>query len=76
VSRLFNVAVSVGADPPAHRIVENQEAIVDTVVHHCKIETINRWLFVAFDTVNVIAVQSACPVTICILFLEQSIATV
>ena len=36
----------------------------------------NTWLFVAFETANVIAVPTALPVTICILFVRQFIVTV
>lgn len=75
VSLLFIVAVSVGAEPHARRIVANRHAIVLTTAH-CVIATIKHWLFVALATVNVIAVPSACPVTSCMLFTAQSKATV
>ena len=76
VSRLLARAVIIGATPPAHRTVANHPVIVDTVVAHWSIETLNDWLFVTFAIVNVIAVQTTFPTTMCISFDAQSNATV
>lgn len=75
VSRFPGVGVSVGGTPPAHRIVLNHAAIVEATAP-CVIVTITGLLFVIPVIVNVIAVPVACPITACIVFDEQSSATV